>query len=243
MTTSDDIPPLPEDWQRALAVVAHPDDLEFGASAAITRWVGQGRQVAELLVTRGEAGIDTIAPQECGPLRTAEQLAAARVVGVEEVAFLDFPDGSLQYGLDLRRELARAIRRHRPEVLISLNFRETFPGSAAFNHADHRALGPALLDAVRDAANRWMFPDLSDEGLRPWSGVRFAAFSGSPRATHHVPLSEGELAAGIASLAAHRAYLSALGGFDHEAFLTAEARSAGESCGTGLATLFEVIPT
>src|SRR3954463_14375280 len=72
--------PLPDDWSRALAVVAHPDDLEYGAAAAVARWPAEGRPVPYLLASRGEAGIDTIPPAECGPLREAEQRAAARVV-------------------------------------------------------------------------------------------------------------------------------------------------------------------
>ena len=85
--------PFPDDWSRALAVVAHPDDLEFGAAGAVARWTAEGRTVVYLLVTRGEAGIDTIAPAECGPLREVEQRAAARIVGVDVVEFLDHPDG------------------------------------------------------------------------------------------------------------------------------------------------------
>lgn len=233
---------LDENWDRALAVVAHPDDLEFGASSGIARWTAQGKEVVQLLATRGEAGIDTVPPTECGPLRVREQYAAAAAVGVDTVEFLDFPDGALAYGLELRRALARAIRAHRPEVLVSLNFREVFEEGDAFNHADHRMLGPALLDAVRDAANRWMFPELADEGLLPWGGVRFAAFANSPRSTHFVELAEEQLTAGIAALRAHEVYLANLEGFDQLSFLREGAESAGRDCGVDLAVLFEVIP-
>lgn len=232
--------PLPEDWDRALAVVAHPDDLEFGSSSAIARWTGQGKDVVELLVTKGEAGIDGIAPEECAPLRMAEQRASAAAVGVAAVEFLDFPDGTLEYGLPLRAALAAAIRRHRPDVVVSINFRDHFPGSGAFNHADHRVLGPALLDAVRDAANRWVFREQLEEGLQPWSGVRFVAFGASPRATHYVELSEADLAAGVASLDAHDLYLSNLDGFDQKSFLPRAAAQAGEWAGVPRATAFEV---
>lgn len=233
---------LAEDWNRALAVVAHPDDLEFGASAAIARWVGQGKQVVELLVTRGEAGIDMIPPVECAQLRMAEQRAAAAAVGVDTVEFLDFADGAVEYGLPLRRELARAIRVHRPQAVISLNFRESFGPGTGFNHADHRVLGPALLDAIRDAANRWVFPELTDQDLLPWGGVEFAAFSNSLYNTHFVEITEEELAAGIASLSAHEVYLANLSGFDQKTFLRQNAESSGAACGVGLATVFEVIP-
>ena len=232
---------LPEDWSRALAVVAHPDDLEFGVSSAIARWTSQGKDVVELLVTKGEAGIDGMAPEECAPVRMAEQRASAAAVGVSEVEFLDFPDGTLEYGLPLRRGLARAIRRLRPDVVVSINFREGFARSDRFfNHADHRVLGPALLDAIRDAANRWVFTDQLEEGLDPWKGVRFAAFGSAPRPTHYVELSEVDLAAGVASLAAHEVYLSNLEVFDQKSFLPEAAAEAGREFGVPLATPFEV---
>ncbi len=243
-TTQNSAPrPLPEDWGRVLAVVAHPDDLEFGASSAIHRWTAQGKDAVELLVTKGEAGIDSLAPGACGPLRMAEQRASAAAVGAATVEFLDFPDGTLEYGLPLRRALAGAIRRHRPDVVVSINFREFFAGGSGFNHADHRVLGPALLDAVRDAANRWVFTEQLVEGQEPWSGVRFVAFGASPSATHFVELSEDDLAAGIASLDAHEVYLADLEGFDQRSFLRQGAVHAGERAGVPLATLFEVFDT
>lgn len=241
-TTENTAPrPFPEDWGRALAVVAHPDDLEFGASSAIARWTAQGKKVTELLVTMGEAGIDGISPEDCAPLRMEEQRASAAAVGVDEVEFLDFPDGLLEYGVPLRHALAGAIRRHRPEVVVSINFRESFAGGAGgFNHADHRVLGPALLDAVRDAANRWVFPEQVADGLQPWPGVRLVAFAASPLAGHYVELSEDDLAAGVASLDAHRVYLENLEGFDQKSFLPRAAAQAGEWAGVPLATGFEV---
>src|SRR5690606_19871556 len=159
------------------AVVAHPDDMEYGASMAVARWTDQGKQVGYVLVTRGEAGIDSMAPDEAGPLREGEQRAACEAVGVASLEFLGHRDGVVEGGLDLRRDLARAIRRHRPEIIVSINFRLTF-GPSMFNMADHRVVGMAVLDAARDAGNRWIFPELLDEGLEPWSGVRHVAFSG-----------------------------------------------------------------
>ncbi|WP_026123398.1 PIG-L deacetylase family protein [Nocardiopsis chromatogenes] len=233
--------PFDEDWTRALAVVAHPDDLEFGATSAIAKWVRQGKQVSELLVTRGEAGIETVPPNEAGPLRVEEQRAAGRIVGAERVEFLDFPDGTLEYGLDLRRALARSIRERRPEVVLSINFREHFPGQGSYNHADHRVLGPALIDAVRDAANTWVFPELAEEGLKAWKGVRAVAFAASPRATHYTSFGEDDLRTGIASLDAHEVYMAALEGFDHKAMLRRAATEAGVRNGVDLAVEFEVL--
>lgn len=231
--------PVPEDWRRALAIVAHPDDLEYGGSTAVAKWTAQGKSVVEVLATRGEAGIDSMDPERARMVRSAEQVEAARAVGVETIEFLDLPDGTLEYGLPLRRALAAAIRRHRPEVVISVNFRERFPGGA-FNMADHRALGLAAVDAVRDAANRWVFRDLD---LEPWQGVRFALLGGSPEAGHYVDVT-GYLRAGVDSLLAHKVYYDNLGsGFDGEAFLTGIVEPAGRSAGVTHAMPFELIET
>src|SRR6266853_330501 len=108
--------PMPEDWDRAVAVVAHPDDLEYGVASAVARWTGQGKQVNYLLVTRGEAGIAGMHPEKAGPLRVAEERRSAAVVGVRTVEFRDHPDGLVEYGVPLRRDLAAAFRRLRPEV-------------------------------------------------------------------------------------------------------------------------------
>ncbi|MFE9750777.1 PIG-L deacetylase family protein [Saccharothrix saharensis] len=233
-----DLEPLPEDWERALAVVAHPDDLEYGASGAIARWTAQGKHVAYVPASRGEAGIDTLPPEQAGPLRVREQVAAAAVVGVDDVEFLDHADGVIEPGLPLRRDIAAAIRRHRPDVVITGNHHETFPGGF-LNMADHRVVGQAVIDAVRDAANRWVFRDLD---LEPWHGVRFVAVSGSPRAGHAVDITD-TFALGVASLREHRAYLAALSGemAEPEAFLRREAERAGLRSGGGLATTFEVL--
>src|SRR5262247_2866672 len=102
----DDLEPMPADWSRALAIVAHPDDLEYGAAGAVAAWTDAGKDVRYLIVTRGEAGIDTMTPREAGPIREAEEIAGAAEVGVSIVDFLDFQDGVVQYGLDLRRRLA-----------------------------------------------------------------------------------------------------------------------------------------
>ncbi len=130
--------PLPEDWERALVVVAHPDDIEYGAAAAVARWTGQGKRVAYCLVTSGEAGMDALPPAEAGPLREQEERRAAAIVGVDEVEFLGHPDGTVEYGLALRRDIAGAIRRHRPEIVITANFRDSFGRRDAQPGRPHR---------------------------------------------------------------------------------------------------------
>ncbi|MEV6398681.1 PIG-L deacetylase family protein [Streptomyces sp. NPDC051907] len=240
---TDQLEPMPDDWQRALAVVAHPDDLEYGCAAAIAGWTDGGREVAYLLATRGEAGIDTIAPEECAPLREREQRESAAVVGVRAVEFLDHQDGVIEYGTRLRRDIAAAVRRHRPELVITLNHRDTW-GGTAWNTPDHRAVGRATLDAAADAGNRWIFPELiSEQGLEPWNGVRWVAVAGSTSPTHAVDATAG-LERSVQSLLAHRSYIEALTEQDPEeycrSFLTGFAESLAPRFGGKPAVAFEV---
>ncbi|MBB5784134.1 PIG-L deacetylase family protein [Nonomuraea jabiensis] len=210
---TDQLEPMPDDWQRALAIVAHPDDLEYGCAAAIATWTDQGREVAYLIVSRGEAGIDTLAPAEAGAVREREERASAAVVGVTSVEFLDHADGVIEYGTALRKDIAAAIRRHRPELVITLNPDDTW-GGTYWNTPDHRAVGRAVLDAAGDAGNRWIFPDTEAE---PWNGVRWVAVAGSDSPTHAVDVTDG-LERGVRSLVEHRAYIEALTDQDPESY-------------------------
>ncbi|MEU9479001.1 PIG-L deacetylase family protein [Streptomyces sp. NPDC048191] len=234
--------PMPEDWQRALAVVAHPDDLEYGCAAAVAAWTDGGREVGYVLATRGEAGIDTLDPATCGPLREREQRASAAVVGVGTVEFLGHRDGVIEYGPVLRRDIAAAVRRHRPELVLTLNHRDTW-GDAVWNTPDHVAVGRATLDAVADAGNRWIFPELTEQGLEPWNGVRWVAVAGSARPTHAVDATPG-LERAVRSLLEHRTYIEALTDEDPETyartFLTTSAEATGERFGGTPAVAFEV---
>ncbi len=240
MAEAHSLAPLPEDWHRALAVVAHPDDLEYGAASAVARWTAQGKQISYLLVTRGEAGIDTMPPEVAGPRREEEQRQSAKIVGVDTVEFLDYRDGVVEYGLPLRRDITRAIRRQRPEILITINEHLTWP-HGALNMADHRWVALAVLDAARDAANRWIFPELLSAGLEPWNGVRLICLNDSPQATHAVDVS-AFLERGVTSLLQHRTYLEHLSqDFDSVAMLRHNAMQTGQRCGCEYAVSFEVI--
>ena len=236
----DQLLEMPTDFERVLAVVAHPDDMEYGASAAVAVWTDAGKTVTYLLVTRGEAGIDGIDPVDCGPLRAAEQVAAARHVGVEVVEFLDHRDGVIEHNVELRRDIAGAIRRHRPELIVTLNHEDTWFGRS-WNSPDHRNTGRAVLDAVGDAGNRWIFPEQIDAGSEPWAGVRWVAIAGSSHPTHAVAIETG-LERAILSLSAHASYLAALSGTaaDPRAFLTGAATAAAEQFGGRLATTFQL---
>jgi LmbE family N-acetylglucosaminyl deacetylase len=219
--------PMDEDWERAVAVVAHPDDLEYGAAAAVARWTAQGKQVAYVLASSGEAGIAGQDPVTVGPLREEEERRSAAIVGVSEVLFLGHQDGLIEYGVPLRRDLARALRQLQPDVVITMSFDLTWGENGPVNHADHRAVGLAVLDACRDAANEWVFPELA----LPRAQVKdaYVAVSGDP--SHFVDVT-ATIDAGIASLREHRAYLEGLGGdFDPDEFLRNIAGYVGMAAG------------
>ena len=207
-SVGSEIAPLPEDaFDRVLCVVAHPDDIEYGLSAAVHRWTRAGKQVSYFLLTRGEAGIATLPPEQAGPLREAEEVESARIVGVSDVRFGAHRDGQIEHGVALRRDIAREIRRARADLVVAGNFDVRFLGMV--NQADHRAVGLATVDAVADAGNRWIFPELTEEGFEPWEGVRLLAVSASPTPTHFVDVS-ADFETAVAALEAHDAYNSAL---------------------------------
>ncbi len=226
---------IPEDWQRAVAVVAHPDDLEYGAASAVARWTEQGKEVAYVLITRGEAGIDGMAPDVAGPLREEEERRSAALVGADPVEFLGYTDGMVEAGLTLRRDMAEAFRRLRPDVVLTMHFDLTWGDGGAVNHSDHRVTGLTVLDACRDAANRWIFPDSGE----PWSGIKFVYVAGANEVSHFVDVA-ATLPRGIASLREHQAYIDGLGtGFDPEEFLTSMAGYAGMVAGCEYAVTFQ----
>ncbi|MEU4673607.1 PIG-L deacetylase family protein [Amycolatopsis sp. NPDC023774] len=233
--------PLDESWSTALAFAAHPDDLEYGTASAVARWTSQGKRVVYCLATSGEAGIDALDPAVAGPLREAEERAGAATVGVDLVEFLGYPDGVLEYGLPLRRDLSRAIRRHRPDVVVTGNYHDRWP-SGSPNQADHIALGRAVLDGARDAGNRWIFRELLDEGLDPWQ-VRQIIVTNSPESTHGVDTTDF-LDQGVASLEAHVEYLRGIGPGDMASprkFLESAGAETGLRLGVRFAVPAEVI--
>lgn len=195
------------DVDRILCVVAHPDDMEYGGSAAVAKWTDEGKEVSYLLLTRGEAGIRNMSPEEVAALRADEQRRACNLVGVDDLEILDFPDGLLEPDHELRRAIARKIRQFRPNAVVVTTF--DLKVRWGLNHVDHRHAGIATVDAIRDADNPWLYRDLvTEEGLEPWS-TRWLLVTGGA-STHTIPLSEEAVEKGIASLEAHQVYLSAL---------------------------------
>lgn len=238
--------PFPDDWERALVIAAHPDDIEWGTAAAVAAWTSAGKQVDYLLVTRGEAGIEGLPPAEAGPAREEEECRSAAIVGVGDVEFLGHADGRIEEGLALRRDLAGVIRRRRPDVVVSLHHGERWGDSpgAGWNVADHRATGRSALDAVADAGNDWIFPELAEAGLERWDGVVHKAVAASATPTHTVDVTD-HLDAAVASLAAHARYIEALQDDPPEDFARrlVEQMTAGATEGFGgrRAVTFELI--
>lgn len=220
-----------------LCVAAHPDDVvEHGVATAIAAWTARGVEVAYLMLTRGEAGLNGSPPERTADLRTREQVTGAEAVGVTTVEFLHHRDGVLEYGLDLRRDIARHIRSYRPDVVLVGSWDVEFV--AGLNQADHRAAGLATLDAVRDAGNRWVFPELLQDGLEPWS-ARWLLVSGDPRPTHGLDVSGEPMERGIASLEAHVAFLAGVPGHPSaRTLLTTLTAPQGAALGVANAVLF-----
>ena len=154
--------------QRAMVIMAHPDDIEFGCAGTVARWVQEGAAVSYVHVTSGDVGIAdlSLSREEAMEIREAEQRAAAVVVGVEEVVFLREPDGMVENTLALRKRLVREIRRFRPEAVIVTDPTMLWAGDGYINHPDHRATAGAAIDAIFPAAGQpHFYQELRDEGI------------------------------------------------------------------------------
>ncbi|MBI4769650.1 MAG: PIG-L family deacetylase [Chloroflexi bacterium] len=152
----------------ALAIYAHPDDIEFSCAGTLARWARAGARIGYVLCTSGDVGIADpgMTREKAIEIREAEQREAALIVGAAEVIFLRQPDGMLQPTLDLRRLLVREIRRFRPEVVITGDPTVVWAGEGYINHPDHRAAATAALDAIFPAAGQPnLFEELAEEGL------------------------------------------------------------------------------
>lgn len=219
----------PDGVERVLCVVAHPDDMEYGGSAAIAEWTARGIEVSYLLLTAGEAGIRNMDPADVRPLRAAEQRAGCDVVGVTRLTILDFPDGLLEPTLALREAICREIRIVRPQLVFTMSW--DLEAGWGLNHADHRATGISVVDAVRDADNPWLFTDqLASGELAAWKASWLCVTMYRPQ--HAIQVSAESLEKGVASLEAHSDYLAAIP--DHPAprdLITGILTGGGEAAG------------
>ncbi len=163
MIISDYIP------TRAMAIMAHPDDIEFSCAGTLIKWIQSGCKVSYVLCTSGDVGIATpgMTRERAAEIREAEASEAAAIAGVEEIIFLREPDGLLQPNLELRKRLVREIRRFRPEAVIAGDPTVVFSSDTYINHPDHRAAAIAALDAVFPAAGQPnLFQEFEFEGLQ-----------------------------------------------------------------------------
>jgi LmbE family N-acetylglucosaminyl deacetylase len=154
--------------ESAMAIVAHPDDIEFSCAGTLARWVNDGARISYVICTSGDVGFDepNMTKEKAAQIREAEQLAAADIVGASEVIFLHEPDGLLQPTIELRKKLVREIRRFQPEVVMCGDPTIVWAGNDYINHPDHRAAATAALDATFPAAGQpQLFEELAQEGL------------------------------------------------------------------------------
>jgi LmbE family N-acetylglucosaminyl deacetylase len=159
------------EFERALVVFAHPDDAEFLCGGTVAGWTGDGVGVEYVCATDGSAGWNgpDLGREEIAGIREREMRDAAAVLGVKDVAFLGYPDGSLEVNLDLRRAISREVRRTRPDVIVTFDPSRLWSGRSYINHPDHRAVGEAVLAVVAcDAPTRPQFPELLEEGFEPF---------------------------------------------------------------------------
>jgi LmbE family N-acetylglucosaminyl deacetylase len=181
-------PGIWDEKQNILVILAHPDDPEFFCGATLARWARAGHRIDYYLLTCGDKGSDDPKrdPDELCAVRHREQEAAASVIGVHKVHFMDQPDGYLLPTIDLRRDVARIIRQFKPDILVTCDPQNLFPSNTyGFNHPDHRYAGQVVLDAVFPAAgNPHYFPELMTQGFAPWTPREvWVSLTASPNVT------------------------------------------------------------
>lgn len=172
---------------RALVVVAHPDDLDFGAGGTIASWTEQGIDVSYCICTDGDAGgfDPDVARSDIGGIRQAEQRAAAKELGVEDVSFLGYPDGRLVVSVELRRDISRVIRQKRPDRVLMQSPDRNWERIYA-SHPDHLASGEASIAAVYpDARNPFAHLDLAAEGHEAWTVSEVWLMAGPAESNNH----------------------------------------------------------
>ena len=159
-----------EPYRRGMVVVAHADDAEYGCAGTVAKWCKQGMEVVYVICSDGSKGSSDpdMTPERLVEMRRREQVEAGRVLGVKDVVFLEYEDSMLQPTLEMRRDIAREIRRHKPDVLICPSPSRNLQGGGFIGHPDHLAVGEAAMSAVFPTArDRMTFPELLEEGLEP----------------------------------------------------------------------------
>jgi LmbE family N-acetylglucosaminyl deacetylase len=180
-----------EEIKRILVVMAHPDDCDFGAGGTIALWTKKGIEVSYCIVTNGDQGGEAseFSLEDMAKVRQREQREAGKVLGVSQVTYLNYRDGSLVPTLELRKEIVREIRRAKPDRMVVQSPERNWERIFA-SHPDHLAAGEAAIQAVYpDARNPYAFTDLIESGFEPWR-VRELWITGSPQPNHFVDITE-----------------------------------------------------
>ncbi len=194
-------------FNKAMVVTAHPDDAEYGCSGSVAKWCRQGWEVTYVLCTDGSKGTEDrdITSEQLAKIRAEEQVNAGKILGLKTVEFLGYPDGYLEPTLDVRRDISRQIRIHRPDVLITTNPTRDLLNSGYIGHPDHFAAGEAALSAVFPSARDHLtFPELFyDEGLEPHKVREVWVMSFGTQADFWNPLEEEDVETSVKALQAH----------------------------------------
>ncbi len=196
--------------ESAMAIVAHPDDIEFSCSGTMARWAKAGARISYVLLTSGDVGIAEpgMTREKATEIREFEARAAAEIAGASEIIFLREPDGMLQPSLALRKKLVREIRRFRPEVVVCGDPTVVWAGSNYINHPDHRAAATVALDAIFPAAGQPnLFEELAEEGLQAHKPRKVYVTSGD-HADVYVNI-EDTIDTKVAALRAHKSQMGA----------------------------------
>ncbi len=192
-----------EEIKRILVVMAHPDDCDFGAGGSIAKWREAGIQVYYCIITNGDQGGEEsdVPVEEMAKVRQREQRAAGAALGVSEITFLNYRDGSLIPTIELRRDIVKAIRIAKPDRMVVQSPERNWERIYS-SHPDHLAAGESAIQAIYpDARNPYAFPELKSEGLEPWR-VREVFVTGSPTPNHFIDITE-TIDKKIAALKAH----------------------------------------
>src|SRR5918992_2445099 len=192
---------------RALVVTAHPDDMEFACAGTLAKWADAGADITLCIVTDGSTGTQDreLMGERLRAIRIEESAAAAALVGIHELDWLGYQDGYVEYTLDLRRDIARAFRRYRPHRFVVVD--PTPIIDDFINHPDHRAVGQASLDVTLSAGTTpGHFPELLDEGLEPWRGLREVWIAGPGQKPRVVDITD-TIDRKIEALLCHRSQL------------------------------------
>ncbi len=232
----------PKPPQRVLCINAHPDDQEFTVGGTLAKWARGGAEIITVVITSGDAGSNertdpTMTKTKLAALREVEQRNACAVLGVQETVFLHYGDGTLQPTIELRRDLTRLIRKHKPDAVVCGDPTVRFYGNNYMNHPDHRAAGDAACDAVfPSAGTKFIFPELLAEGFEPHE-VHRVFLHGSEKNDAWVDISE-TLEIKIRALKQHP---SQLGDWDPFERMREWAKEEGKEKGLEAAEAFRVM--